>query len=32
MIDESAKTIAEKLAVPVYEDALSPLLKNYQRG
>ncbi len=31
MIGESVKAVAEKLAVPVYEDALSPLLKSYQR-
>lgn len=32
MIDESAKTIAEKLAVPVYEDALSPFAKELSKG
>ncbi|MEQ9845195.1 DUF4393 domain-containing protein [Pectobacterium brasiliense] len=32
MIDESAKAIAEKLAVPVYEDALSPFAKELSKG
>lgn len=32
MIDESAKAIVEKLAVPVYEDALSPFAKELSKG
>ncbi|HAV0411230.1 TPA: DUF4393 domain-containing protein [Salmonella enterica] len=32
MIDESAKALVEKLAVPVYEDALSPFAKELSKG
>lgn len=32
MVDESAKAIVEKLAVPVYEDALSPFAKELSKG
>ncbi|EMH1504882.1 hypothetical protein DMB99_16965 [Proteus mirabilis] len=32
MIDKSAKVIVEKLAVPIYEDALSPFAKELSKG
>lgn len=32
MIDENTKVIVEKLAVPVYEDALSPFAKELSKG
>ena len=32
MVNESANTIVEKLAVPVYEDALSPFAKELSKG
>ncbi|MEH0015427.1 DUF4393 domain-containing protein [Citrobacter portucalensis] len=32
MIGESVKAVAEKLAVPVYEDALSPFAKELSKG
>lgn len=32
MTNENLKTIAEKLAIPIYEDALSPFAKELSRG